>query len=109
MAGRLPWLCHGTIAPGFISSWRNRSRRPFTPAGSFERSVVARTTSVTSFAAAVLGFWPWPSATFLSAGHSPAVATVATIDIAPAMTPANAARRQFDPSCLLLIFILYLL
>src|SRR5437660_8171982 len=106
MAGRLPWLCHGTIAPGFISSWRNRNRRPFTPAGSFERSVVARTTSVTSFAAAVLGFWPWPSATFLSAGHSPAVAIVAPIDIAPAMAAVNATRFQFDGFCLLLMLMM---
>src|SRR6266496_5827624 len=84
------------MPPALMSSWRSRNWRPLIAAGSFARSVVARTTSVTSFAATVLIFWPWPSATFLSAGHSPAFAAVAVSAKAPLIAAATARRRQVD-------------
>ena len=49
-----------------------RNWRSCTPTGWVASSIEPRTTSVTSLAAAALGFWPWPSATILSAGHEPA-------------------------------------
>src|SRR5215813_4025181 len=86
-----------------MSSCRRRNCLPLMAAGSFDRSVVERTTSLTPFAAAVLGFCPWPSATRLSAGHSPAVAMVAAIENTPAIAVARATRRHFDPVRLVLL------
>src|SRR5512134_1197585 len=91
------------MPPGLISRRRSRNCRPCTATFSLERSVVRSTVSVTSLAAAVLSFWPLPSATTLSAGHCPAYAAVAARDNAPAMATPNAERRQIDWSCLLLI------
>src|SRR5258708_12307660 len=88
-----------------MSSWRNRKSRPLMGAGSLDRSVLARTTSVTSLAAALLGFWPWPSGTCLPAGHSPAVAIAAARDIVPATIPVSAARHPLNCSLRLIVVI----
>src|SRR5215468_4007923 len=42
----------------------------------------------------LLSCWPWPSATILSAGHSPANDAVVPIAIAPATIPASDSVRQ---------------
>src|SRR5687767_4183065 len=82
------------MPPGCTSSWRRRNWRPPSASGSFDRSVVARTTSVTPFAAAVLRGCPLPSATRLSAGHSPALATPVVTDSVPATSADMAMRCQ---------------
>src|SRR4030095_5387171 len=69
----------------------------------------ARTVSVTSFAAMLLSCWPWPSATTLLAGHSPANDAVAPRAIAPATTPASDSVRQSVLPFILLMTIKLLL
>jgi hypothetical protein len=54
---------------------------------SFERSIEARTVSVTSLGVVAPAFWPSPSATSLSAGHSPAWASVAKLIAAATTSP----------------------
>src|SRR5688572_22451018 len=104
IAGRSPWLCHGTTPPGWITSRRKRSARPSICAGSLARSIDASTVSVTSFAASVLGFVTLVPT--LSAGHWPALAAL-TIDKAPSIMLAADSSRQ-SPA-LVILFICFLL
>src|SRR6267142_1354491 len=64
------------MPPGSMLSSRRRNSRPCTATGSFARSVLARTTSVTPLAPCVTMAWPLPSTTRWSAGHSPANAEI---------------------------------
>ena len=90
----------GRCAPGFISSWRRRNRRPFTAAGSFARSVDARTTSVTSFGSVGAGSSdPVHPRLSCRQGIRPRRDVVAT-DIVPAIIlSARHASKSKDPDC----------
>src|SRR3954453_23179215 len=101
MAGRLPWLCHGTTPPGATTSLRKRNMRPSARAfGSSARSTAPITLSVT-LAAGVL-FIGRTSLPDLSAGHDPASAGPAMTAISP--TAAHIVFRYCNilidpPSC----------
>ena len=68
LAGRSPWLCHGTMPPGWTTRRRMRSARPATPYSS--SAMEEMTVSVTL--AGIIGPGLVTSTPTLFTGHSPA-------------------------------------
>src|SRR5512135_517555 len=103
IAGRSPWLCHGTTPPGSTTSLRRRNWRPWIFAGSFARSIDESTVSVTPFAGVLSAFVTLTP--ILSAGHSPALAAPAARVRPPSTTAAMERLRQSAGARVVLLII----